>query len=478
MWLFKAKIQGISTVHAPAFNSANGASSVGQQIGGTGNTVIQNNSADPQLVNTLLDRISARDRELGHHEASLKAKDQLLGEKEAEIQQLRRQGVQSVVAAAERPSPSSAAKDALLALQTGDIDGAQSVLRSLEEQAARLASPHRREAAQLAREQGALWLGRDVEKAYDAFERANRHKPDDLPTLGLLIQISMTSRPLAITWAWANHALALSEKLGAGDPSNSGRQRDLSVSYSRIGNLQNAEGKRAEALKSYLDGLEIHKRLAAVDPANTEWQRDLSISYERIGDLQNAEGKRAEALKSYQDGLEIRKRLAALDKANTQWQRDLSISYDRIGELQNAEGKRAEALKSYQDGLEIVKRLAALDPANTEWQRDLSVSYERIGDQQNAEGKRAEALKSYQDGLEIAKRLAALDQANTEWQTDLIFSAWKLSGLVPHGLTRQESAAQLQEALVILARLKANGALRADQQGWSQMIQQRLDGWK
>ena len=310
-WLFGARSKDLSAVHAPAFNSANGTSTVGQQIGGTGNTVIQNNSADPQLVSALLDRISARDRELGNHEASLKAKDQLLGEKEAEIQQLRRQGVQSVVEAAEQPHPSSAAKDALLALQTGDIDGAQSVLRSLEEQAARLASPHRREAAQLAREQGALWLGRDVEKAYDAFERANRHKPDDLPTLGFLIQISMKCRPLAITWAWANHALALSEKLGAGDPSNSARQRDLSISYNRIGDLQNAEGKRAEALKSYQDGLEIRKRLAPLDPANTQWQTDLVVSAWKMSELVPLGLTRQESAAQFQEALSILARLKA-----------------------------------------------------------------------------------------------------------------------------------------------------------------------
>ncbi len=358
-WLFGARSKDLSAVHAPAFNSANGTLTVGQQIGGTGHTVIQNNSADPQFVSALLDRISAKDRELGNHEASLKAKDQLLDEKDAEIQQLRRQGVQSVVEAAEQPRPSSAAKDALLALQTGDIDGAQSVLRSLEEQAARLASPHRREAAQLAREQGALWLGRDVEKAYDAFERANRHQPDDLPTLDFLIQISMTCRPLAITRAWANHALALSEKLGAGDPSNSARQRDLSVIYNRIGDLQIAEGKRAEAFKSYQDGLEIRKRLAALDPANTEWQRDLSISYERIGDLQNAEGKRAEALKSYQDGLEIAQRLAALDPAHTEWQTDLVFSaWKMSGLVPHALTREASAVQ-LQDALVILARLKA-----------------------------------------------------------------------------------------------------------------------
>lgn len=573
-WLLGAPRQELSGSVGNTFNSADGPSNVGQQIGGTGNTVIQNNDADPKLVESLLDRISAGYKELGHHEAALKAKDQVLIEKEAEIQQLRRQGVQSVVDAANQPDSSSKAKEALSTLMRGDVDAAQALLRALEEQAARQASPHRLEAAQLAREQGALWLGKSAENAYLAFERASQHMPGDLQTLGFLIDLSHVCRPLAVTRYWVHQALELSEKLSADDPSNQVRQRDLSVSYIKMGDLQNADGKRAEALKSYKNGLEIRKRLAALDVANGKWQRDLWVSLNRVGDLQSVEGKLYEALKSYQegldiaknltqldtanlesqralsisysmigdlrslegkraealtffqkgleihkhmagidannaewqrdlslsyfrigdlhgadgnrlgaleshqDGLEIRKRLAILDSTNTLWQRDLSISYERIGDLQNAEGNRAEALLSYQHRLEIAIRLANLDKGNILWQCDLSVSHIRIGDLQIAEGRHAEASKAYKNGLEIAKNLAQLDKTNIQWQVDVVVTAWKLSGLVPHGLTRQESATQLQEALEILARLKTTGALRADQQGWSQMIQQRLDGWK
>jgi len=42
-------------------------------------------------------------------------------------------------------------------------------------------------------------------------------------------------------------------------------------------------GDNAAALKAYQDGLAIAKRLAELDPNHTEWQRDLSVSYERIG---------------------------------------------------------------------------------------------------------------------------------------------------------------------------------------------------
>ena len=73
-WLLGARRQELPGSVGQTFNSADGASRVGQQIGGTGNTVIQNNGADPQLVESLLDRISARDKELGHHEAALMQK--------------------------------------------------------------------------------------------------------------------------------------------------------------------------------------------------------------------------------------------------------------------------------------------------------------------------------------------------------------------------------------------------------------------
>jgi hypothetical protein len=64
--------------------------------------------------------------------------------------------------------------------------------------------------------------------------------------------------------------------------------------------------------------------------ARSNWQRDLSVSYNRIGDVQRAQGDLPSALSSYKQGLEIAQKLAARDPANTDWQRDLSVSYERI----------------------------------------------------------------------------------------------------------------------------------------------------
>jgi tetratricopeptide (TPR) repeat protein len=117
----------------------------------------------------------------------------------------------------------------------------------------------------------------------------------------------------------------------------------------------------------------------ALTMPRTGWQRDLSVSYDRIGGVLVARGNLDEALKSYRDSLAIRELLADSDRSNTGWQRDLSVWYGSIGGVLVAQGKLDEALKSYQDCLAIAERLAAFDRSNTGWQNDLQESIDRIG---------------------------------------------------------------------------------------------------
>ena len=86
-----------------------------------------------------------------------------------------------------------------------------------------------------------------------------------------------------------------------------------------------AQGNLPEALKAYRDSLAIAERLAKADPGNAGWQRDLSVSYNKVGDVLVAQGNLPEALKSYRDSLAIADRLAKADPGNAGWQRDLSV---------------------------------------------------------------------------------------------------------------------------------------------------------
>ena len=90
-----------------------------------------------------------------------------------------------------------------------------------------------------------------------------------------------------------------------------------------------AQGNLPAALTSYQAGLAIMERLAKSDPGNAGWQRDLSVSYKKVGDVQVAQGNLPAALTSYQAGLAITERLAKSDPGNAGWQRDLSVSYEQ-----------------------------------------------------------------------------------------------------------------------------------------------------
>ncbi len=98
----------------------------------------------------------------------------------------------------------------------------------------------------------------------------------------------------------------------------------------------------------------MRKQLAARDPNNAEWQRDLSVSYNKIGDISAARGDRDGALKAYKDGLDIAKQLAARDPANVVWQTDLVVSAWKLAEA-GAKDKRQHLAS----GLAILKRLDA-----------------------------------------------------------------------------------------------------------------------
>ena len=176
-----------------------------------------------------------------------------------------------------------------------------------------------------------------------------------------------------------------------------GWQRDLSVAYEKVGDVQEAQGNFPGALKSYSDSLAIRDRLATSDPANAGWQRDLSVSYERLGDIFLAQGNLPAALEQYRASLDRMVPLRDRDPTNADLQRFTSVTLNKVGGLQEAQGNFAGALKSYTDSLAIFEGLAKSDPVNAGWQRDLSVAYNKVGGVQEAQGNFAGALKSHSD---------------------------------------------------------------------------------
>jgi tetratricopeptide (TPR) repeat protein len=151
--------------------------------------------------------------------------------------------------------------------------------------------------------------------------------------------------------------------------------------------------------------LAIASRLVTTDPSNAGWQRDLSVSYDRLGDVLIAQRRPVDALKSYRESLAIAERLAAADPSNAGWQRDLFVSDVKIGNMLEVQGNLAEALTSYQESVTLADRLAKADPSYEAWQRDLAVGHAKVATVLAEQGSSAGALAAFREGRDIIARL-------------------------------------------------------------------------
>jgi tetratricopeptide (TPR) repeat protein len=250
-------------------------------------------------------------------------------------------------------------------------------------------------------------------------------------------------------------SLAVTQRLAAADPSDPGCQRDFFVSHIKLGDVLRAQGDLAGALLAYRESLAVSQRLVAADPSNADWQRDLSVSHNKLGDVLRAQGDLAGALLGYRESLAVSERLAAADPSNADWQYGLDIDFERISSVLQAQGDLAGARVLFQKKFDIICRLAAANPSNLGWQRDISVSQEKLGEILSSQGDLAGAQAAYGESLTIRQRLAAADPSNTVWQRDLNVSHGKLGEILSAQGNLAGALVAYRESLAVSQRLVA-----------------------
>lgn len=204
-----------------------------------------------------------------------------------------------------------------------------------------------------------------------------------------------------------NIATGLTESVG-----DNGSQRDLAVSYLKLGDVRREVGDRAkekedkaknftEAESYYQKSSEILKRLENDDPENSAWKRELAISHDRLGDVWWRLGDKTKSEENYGKSHELRIVLQYDDPSNTEWRRDVAISHYKLG-VHNARIKEFEvAIDKLDEGLKIVRGLVELDPSNSTWKQDLIKYVESIATVMNADGNIVGAQRCNQEARDL-----------------------------------------------------------------------------
>lgn len=144
--------------------------------------------------------------------------------------------------------------------------------------------------------------------------------------------------------------------------------------------------------------------LSEADPGDTQKQRDLSISFSKLGDVFLTLGRTGDALTQFEDGWEIRRKLSEANPGDAQKQRDLSFSFNKLGDVFLTLGRTDDALTRFEDGLEISRTLAEADPSDAQKQVDLWILHVRLAHVWIRKGDFAKALPNLASGMETGER--------------------------------------------------------------------------
>jgi len=208
--------------------------------------------------------------------------------------------------------------------------------------------------------------------------------------------------------------------------------------------------------QAFLEGIkQSQEGLLRQDPANPLWQRDLAVSYEKLGDVLEAQGKLNDALSVQQAALIFRQALLSSDSNDTIYQHDVTCSYLKVGDIFLDQRNFSKAEEAYLAAGAITERLRLNDPSDLRGHESLAAVQSRLGELYQILGDFPKALNAFDEAVAISRYLSQSDQGNKEPQRNLAVSHIKRAGFL---FLRGDLPAALKdyrEAEKILEELKS-----------------------
>jgi len=314
----------------------------------------------------------------------------------------------------------------------------------------------------------------------------------------------------------------IGQKLAAENPDDAELQRDLSVSWEKIGDVQLQQGDVVLAEVSYMKSLLISESQITLSPDDPDLRRDVAFGYEKLGDVRIAREQIPSAREAFERSQQLYEaNVVALPK-NATVQRDLLVLRSRLGNILVQEGKldKAEAIfrqcletcaalegipksgaqprdrsvmlnklagvlqrqqrlddatAAFQEGLEIARAIQQTAPDDVTAIRDVSVSLNNLGDVQQLSGNLEAARENYSAGLEIRRGLLARDDSSVVAKTDVAQCLLRLGELESKATHTGKARQHLTDAATLLQPLKDSGSLQsAADQLLEKTVQEKL----
>ncbi|HEY5177274.1 MAG TPA: DUF4062 domain-containing protein [Terriglobales bacterium] len=252
-------------------------------------------------------------------------------------------------------------------------------------------------------------------------------------------------------------ALGIAESMARRNPMSHGVQRQLAVSYERLGEAHDARCEYKKALRAHRTALQLFDGLLSHDPENPNRIHERGGCLSRIGSLQLAQGRASEAQSAYEECLRLARKLVAQDSTSADWQRNLLVSYGHLADVRKLLGDAAGALELHRRALEIAVYLADRDPSSVENAATLAICHANVGRALAAGERHEEALASYACALRIIEPIVERNPIDAALQTDWVRLLAEIAAIERRAGNESSAQSHFERSRLALARMREAG---------------------
>ncbi|MEQ1910572.1 MAG: serine/threonine-protein kinase [Vicinamibacterales bacterium] len=216
----------------------------------------------------------------------------------------------------------------------------------------------------------------------------------------------------------------------------------LGRAYSRVGDLDLAQGEYPRAVESYQ---RAHALLAPGSPQNGAVDADDALEDRarvrgRLGVAFTWAGRRDEAKAALLESIRLTEQLSDRPGSSRLMRRGLAVNHGNLGDVYHYQGDFPKALASHQRAADIARSLLSEAPEAVTAKRDVVMLLARVGADYVELGQHDEAIRATEESIAIEKTLVAADPLNIQFQFDLADMYGNLA-------TSQRETRQLDAAL-------------------------------
>jgi non-specific serine/threonine protein kinase/serine/threonine-protein kinase len=186
-----------------------------------------------------------------------------------------------------------------------------------------------------------------------------------------------------------------------------------------LGSALQIAGSTDEALAAFRDALARHLELCAADASSVPACRGIFVCYYKIGNLEIARDRVADASSAFREAVLVADRFHRAEPGNGLYQRDLAFASGGLGTALLDQGDAAGAEEQFQRQSQMLRSLADADPGNPNPKIWLGESIRNVGDTLLAKGDTAAGRQRLVEAATLLASIVAADPASVSARLEL-----------------------------------------------------------